>query len=159
ANVRETAGWSRDGASAGPKMAALLAAAAEPMPAVPVVSLESEGVILIYGRDESAVEAANLLKAHLDVTVLIKPPAGLQPPRHTEFPVVRGVIRAASGHLGAFELTVDQFAQPLPSSRQALAFGDARNGAQSKCDAILDLTGGAPLFPAPDLRDGYLRAD
>ena len=56
-------------------MAALLAAAAEPMPMVPTVSLESEGVILIYGRDESAVEAGNLLKEHLDVTVLIKPPA------------------------------------------------------------------------------------
>ncbi len=32
ANIRETAGWSRDGAAAGPKMAALLAAAAEPAP-------------------------------------------------------------------------------------------------------------------------------
>jgi len=159
ANVRETAGWSRDGAKAGPKMAALLAAAAEPMPAVPVVSLESEGVILIYGHDESAVEAANLLKAHLDVTVLVKPPANLQPPRHTEFPIVRGVVRAANGHLGAFELTVDQFAQAVPSSRQALAFGDARDGARSKCDVILDLTGGTPLFPASGLRDGYLRAD
>ena len=32
ANIRETAGWSADAAEAGPKMAALLAAAAEPMP-------------------------------------------------------------------------------------------------------------------------------
>ena len=52
-NIRETAGWSREGAQAGPKMAALLAAAAEPMPAVPVASLESEGVVLVYGRDEA----------------------------------------------------------------------------------------------------------
>jgi ferredoxin len=29
----------------------------------------------------------------------------------------------------------------------------------SRCDLILDLSGGAPLFSAPDLRDGYLRAD
>jgi ferredoxin len=159
ANIRETAGWSRDGADAGPKMAALLAAAAEPMPTVPVVSLESEGVILIYGRDESAVEAANLLKQHLDVTVLIKPPADIQPPRATEFPVVRGAIRAAKGHLGAFELTVDDFAQPAPSSRAALTFGTGRNGARSQCHVILDLTGDIPLFPASDLRDGYLRAD
>ncbi|HEX5957882.1 MAG TPA: 4Fe-4S dicluster domain-containing protein [Hyphomicrobiaceae bacterium] len=158
-NIRETAGWSRDGADAGPKMAALLAAAAEPMPSVPVVSLESEGVILIYGRDERAVEAGNLLKEHLDVTVLIKPPADIPPPRNTAFPIARGVIRAAKGHLGAFELTVDDFAQPAPSSRQTLVFGDARNGAQSKCDVILDLTGGTPLLPASELRDGYLRAD
>jgi ferredoxin len=159
ANIRERAGWSRDGASAGPKMAALLAAAAEPMPIVPVVSLESEGVILIYGSDESAVEAANLLKDHLDITVLQKPPAALQPPRSTEYPIVRGVIKQAVGHLGAFEVTVDDFAQPAPSSRAALAFGPARNGAQSKCDIILDLSGGPPLFSAGDLREGYLRAD
>ena len=31
-NIRETAGWSKQGAPAGPKMAALLAAAAEPVP-------------------------------------------------------------------------------------------------------------------------------
>jgi ferredoxin len=29
----------------------------------------------------------------------------------------------------------------------------------SRCDLVLDLSGGAPLFPAHDLRDGYLRAD
>jgi ferredoxin len=158
-NIRETAGWSREGTEAGPKMAALLAAATEPMPTVPVASLESEGVILVYGRDESAVEAAHLLKDHLDVTVLIKPPAAIQPPRSTEFPIVRGIVKAAKGHLGGFELTVDDFAQPSPSSRQALVFGAGRDGAHSKCDVILDLTGDASLFPAADLRDGYLRAD
>src|SRR5215211_8172466 len=31
-NIRENAGWSNEGRHAGPKMAALLAAAAEPMP-------------------------------------------------------------------------------------------------------------------------------
>jgi ferredoxin len=29
----------------------------------------------------------------------------------------------------------------------------------SRCDIILDLSGGPPLFPAADLRDGYVRAD
>ena len=43
-NVRETAGWSTDAAPAGPKMAALLAVAAEPLPEIPFVSLDSEGV-------------------------------------------------------------------------------------------------------------------
>src|SRR5688572_26802957 len=59
ANVRETAGWSSDAGKAGPKMAALLAAAAEPLPEVPFVTLNSEGVALIYGRDEQAIEAAS----------------------------------------------------------------------------------------------------
>ena len=159
ANIRETAGWSTDAAAAGPKMAALLALAAEPTPAVPFVSLNSEGVILIYGRDDQAIEAGNLLKDHLDVTVLIKPPADVAPPRVTDFPVVKGTIRAATGYLGAFELTVDDYAQPAPSSRGALAFGAAKDGATSRCDLLLDMSGGAPLFTASDLRDGYLRAD
>jgi ferredoxin len=158
-NVRETAGWSSEARDAGPKMAALLAAAAEPAPEFPFVTLNSEGVILIYGRDERAIEAANLLKHHLDVTVLITRPAELTPLRVTEFPVVKGTIRSAKGHLGAFELTVDDYAAPAPSSRGAFTFGAARDGAVSRCDIVLDLSGGAPLFPAADLRDGYLRVD
>jgi ferredoxin len=158
-NVRETAGWSDQGAKAGPKMAALIAAAAEPVPDFSLVSLSSEGVTLVYGRDERAIEAAKLLAEHLDVTVLISKPKDLAPPRVTEFPVVKGTIRSAKGHLGAFELTVDDYATPAPSSRGSLVFGAARNGAVSRCDLVIDLSGGAPLFPAHDLRDGYLRAD
>jgi hypothetical protein len=79
ANIRETGGWSSDAAKAGPKTAALLAAAAEPTPPAPSVQLESDGVILICGRDQIAVEAGNLLKDHLDVTVLIEPPASIVP--------------------------------------------------------------------------------
>ena len=159
ANVRETAGWSREGENAGPKMAALLAAAAEPMPDTALVSLASEGVILVYGRDEQAIEAARLLENRLDVTLLLTKPRDIAPARVTTFPVVAGTIRTAQGHLGAFELIVDDFAQALPSSRDMLRFGPARNGATSRCDLILDLSGGAPLFPAASLRDGYLRAD
>ncbi len=36
-------------------------------------------------RDEKTVEAGNLLKDHLDVTVLIKPPANIVPPRVADF--------------------------------------------------------------------------
>ncbi len=90
ANLRETAGWSNEALSAGPKMAALLAAAAVPMPDVPTVRAESGGVLLIYGRDEVAIEAGNLLKDRLDVTVLIAPPAAIAPPRTGDFPVVKG---------------------------------------------------------------------
>src|SRR5947199_6200755 len=158
-NVRESAGWSDEAARVGPKIAALIAAAAEPMPDVPLVSLTSEGVTLIYGRDERAIEAAKLLADHLDITVLISRPKDIAPPRATEFPVVKGTIRSARGHFGAFELTVDDYAPPEPSSRGVLKFAAARDGAVSRCDLILDLSGAAPLFPAHDLRDGYLRAD
>jgi len=158
-NIRETAGWSKDAAAAGPKMAALIAAAAEPTPDFPLVSLESDGVALIYGRDERAIEAARLLKDRLDVTVMISKPGEISPPRVTEFPVVKGTVRNAKGWLGAFEVTVDDFAPPLPSSRDKFVWGSARDGAKSNCDIVVDLSGGTPLFPAHNLRDGYVRAD
>jgi ferredoxin len=158
-NVRETAGWSTAAIEAGAKMAALLAAASEPTPAIPFITLTSEGVVLIYGRDEQATAAANLLKDHLDVTVMISNPGALTPGRTNEFPVVKGTIRSAKGHLGAFEMVVDDFAVAAPSSRAALAFGATRNGAVSQCDIILDLSGQAPLFTASNLREGYVRAD
>jgi len=159
-NLRETAGWSAEGMKAGPKMAALLALASEPAPAYPIVALKSDGVVLICGRDEVAVEAGQLLADHLDVTVMITKLAEITPPATTSFPIVKGTIRNAKGHLGTFELTVDGYAAPRPSSRDALDFEEVpRNGLTSRCDIILDLSGGTPLFPAHDLRDGYLRAD
>jgi ferredoxin len=140
-------------------MAALIAASSEPAAPMQTVALASEGVILVYGRDSQAIEAADLLKDKLDVTVLIKGARDVAPPRVTDFPVVKGTIRAAKGHLGHFELVVDDYAAPAPSSRSSLVFGEPRNGAVSTCDLILDLSGGAPLFSAHELRDGYLRAD
>lgn len=158
-NLRETAGWSVEATNAGPKMAALIATAVEPILDIPYVRLESAGVVLVYGRDECAIESASLLKDHLDVTVMITRPEKLLPPRVIEFPIVKGTIRSAKGYLGAFEISVDDYAVPSPSSRDALAFGTASNGAVSRCDILLDLSGGTALFPAADLRDGYVRAD
>jgi ferredoxin len=157
-NIRETAGWASDGARAGPKMAALLAAAAEAMPPVPLVSLESGGVALLLGRDDAVFTAAALLKDTLDLTVLLMPGADLTPPRVVEFPMLQGRVTGASGRLGAFEVKVDRVASPAPSSRAAFAWGTERDGTTSRCDLILDLSGGPRLFPE-NLREGYLRAD
>jgi ferredoxin len=121
--------------------------------------MKSSGVVLIYGRDEAAIEAGRALSEKLDVTVLLSRPSDVVPHRVWDFPVLQGTIRTASGHLGAFELTVDDFALPSPSSREALRFGPSRDGAVSHCDLILDLAGGTPLFTAHELRDGYLRVD
>jgi ferredoxin len=158
-NIRENAGWSKDAAGAGPKMAALIAAACEPIPEPPTVNLVSEGATLIYGGDERALEAANLLKDTLAVTVLMKPPVDVPVPRVTQFALLAGTVRAAKGALGNFELTIDNYAAPNPSSRDAFAFGPARQEVQTRCDILLDLSGGPPLFPAAGLRDGCLRAD
>jgi ferredoxin len=157
-NIREMAGWSADARRSGPKMAALLAAAAVDTPPTPLVPLKSEGVILICGRDETALQAADMLRDILDVTVMLTGREPVQPRRVAHFPVVKGTLVKAAGHLGAFEITVNDYAPPAPSSRGALAFGPARNGAVSRCDLILDLSGGTPLFPAHELRQGYFRA-
>jgi ferredoxin len=159
ANIRESAGWSREAAQAGPKMAALLAAAAEPMPPAAFTTLTSKGVALVYGRDETALSLGRRLAEHLDVTILLTRPGEITPPRIDDTPVLKGTITAATGWLGAFELKVDDYAAPAPSSRARLVFGEPRNGAISHCDIVIDVTGGTPLFPAGDLRAGYLRAD
>ena len=158
-NIRETAGWSKDAQAAGPKIAALIAAASEVAPDVPVVTLTSEGSVLLYGKDEGVVEAARLLKDHLDVTVLLSKGDAILPPDTTEFPLLKGAIRTASGHLGAFKLRVDHYAAPAPSSRDRLQFAPSRDDVELQCDVLIDLSGDAPLFSSPDLRDGYLRAD
>lgn len=159
ANIRESAGWSGEAKAAGPKMAALLAAASEPLPPASFTTLTSKGVALIYGRHEVALSLAQRLAEHLDVTVLLTRPGEIAPPRTAEFPVLKGTIAQATGWLGAFELTVNDYAAPAPSSRARLVFEAPRHGAVSHCDLVIDVSGGAPLFPAGDLRSGYLRAD
>jgi ferredoxin len=156
-NIRETAGWSKDAAAAGPKAAALIAAAAEDATPIALVTLESDGVALIYGRDEVAIEVGRRLAGRLDITVLLTKPSDVTPRCSNEFPVLKGSVRNARGHLGQFELTIDDYAFPAPSSRRRLEFGVPRNGAVSTCDIVLDLSGGLPLFPAHELRPGYLR--
>ena len=158
-NVRETAGWSAEGAESAPKMAALLAAATVAVEPAAAVSFTSEGVTLIYGRDQRAIDAAERLKDTLDLTVILLPGADVTPPHRSEYPVRQGRIRSVKGHLGAFEIGIDAFAAPHASSRAKFTFGRAQDGAQSRADILLDLSGLPPLVAAADLREGYLRAD
>jgi ferredoxin len=157
ANIRETAGWSEDGARAAPKMAALLAMAEVEAAQFETVTLESRGVALLLGRDETVIEAARSLSGLLDLTVLLLPGSDVAPPRQTTWPVLQGRVSRGTGHLGTFEMTVDSYAAPAPSSRARLDFGPTRDGAVSRCDLVLDLTGATPLFH--QTRPGYLRAD
>ncbi len=158
-NIRERAGWSAEGDKALPKIAALLAEAAMDIPPTGTITLKSEGVCLVYGTDERAIEAARQLSSSLDVTVLLKNPKDVAPPRVMDVPVFKGTLRAAKGWLGNFEIVVDDYAPANPASKAELRFEAARHGASSRCDVIVDLTGGTPLFPAHGKRDGYLRPD
>lgn len=158
-NIRERAGWSIEAERAGPKIAALLAEAALPIEPTPSVAMDSEGVVLVYGRDEAAIAAAEQLAGRMDVTVLLREPREVMPPRVTRVPVFRGRITAVRGHFGAFEVTVDGYAPSRPSSRGALLFEPPRDGAFSRCDVILDLSGGPGLFASRHRRDGVFAPD
>ncbi|MBP2307841.1 4Fe-4S dicluster domain-containing protein [Azospirillum melinis] len=158
-NIRERAGWSDEGAQALPKIAALLAEAALPIPPTGALTLTSQGTCLVYGNDERAIEAGRELTKRLDVTVLLTSARDIPPPPVMDAAIFRGRIRSARGWVGAFEIVVDDYAPALPSSRGALGFEPVRQGASARCDLILDLTGGTPLFPDHKRRDGYLRPD
>ena len=100
-NIRETGGWSRDGASATPKLAALIAAAQLPPPApVATVSYSSAGRVLVVGRGERAERAAAMLDDKLDVTLLVGGGAIAQ--QHGRAVHTGQLVRLA-GWLGAFE--------------------------------------------------------
>ncbi|MEM7668600.1 MAG: 4Fe-4S binding protein, partial [Pseudomonadota bacterium] len=155
-DIRDRAGWSED--ESGPKMAALIADALLPTPATPVMDVATEGVCLVYGEGDQALAAGARLSATMAVTVMVTDPSDHVLP-NAEMDIVTGQIRSASGALGSFALKIDRFGELPKAGRGTRAFGALRDGARSSCDVILDLSGGAALFPAPAKRDGYLRAD
>ena len=113
-NIRETAGWSAEGAAATPKIAALLALAALPE-AEPVhaVSYRSRGSVLIVGPAEAALQWAEKLAAQLEPAVLVTDgEPGLALPAERRFPVWSGKVTKVSGYLGAFEAQWEQ-ANPI----------------------------------------------
>ncbi len=158
-NIRERAGWSDQGEKALPKIAALIAVAATEIEPSPSVELKSNGICLVYGTDERAIDAAQQLSGRLDVTVMLSEPGDILPPGVMDVPIFKGTISQASGHLGKFGVNVSGYAPAVPSSRQSLEFEAPRDNTFSECDLILDLSGRAPLFPAHEKRDGYLRPD
>lgn len=155
-NIRENAGWSQAKGAALPKMAALLADAAHVSRPADSMTLNSGGVCLVYGPGDVALAAASKLKGRLDVTVLLTEAGDALPPSRVEAPIAKGIVSWASGHLGAFEIVVDGYAPVIPSSRASLQFAMPRDGAKSRCDLILDLSGRPPLFPPQARRDGYV---
>ncbi len=109
-NIRETGGWSRDAATASPKIAALLAAAHLPEPEpVATVTYKSTGRVLIIGELGAAERAAELLGDALDVTLFTQGAGDTlgfgSTLQERRYPVLGGQIQSLTGWLGAFELT------------------------------------------------------
>jgi ferredoxin len=108
-NVREHAGWSKEGAQATPKIAALLALADVPEPEpVTGVSYKSGGELLIVGPADAAIPWAERLAEQLDVSVLLTPRPGGELPPERRYAVWSGRVGSVKGHLGAFEVAWDQ---------------------------------------------------
>jgi len=104
-NIREAAGWSAEGRAAGPKIAALIAAAAlpDPEPAA-AVDYRSDGRLLVIGPSDAALDWAGRLADTLAVSVLLTGQGHGEQPAERRFPVWSGKPRAISGWLGAFEV-------------------------------------------------------
>ena len=158
-NIRERAGWSDEGARAGPKIAALLAEAVLEPPRPAAVSFEAGTALLVLGRDGAALEAAAAVAGRLDVTLILTEAADLVPPARADVVIARGRVAAARGHLGAFEVDLEDLAQAAPNARASLDFEAGAVRTTLPCDQILDLRGGPPLFAAPEKRDGYHHPD
>jgi ferredoxin len=104
-NIREVAGWSAEGGEAGPKIAALLAAAALPEPQpVAQVDYKSGGQLLIIGPSDAALDWAARLAPTLEVGVLITGKGQGEQPGERSYPVWSGKVTGISGWLGAFEV-------------------------------------------------------
>ena len=153
-DLRDRAGWGEG--DAGPKMAALAAEAVLPLPLGKSVDVISEGACLILGG-AAALAAAEDLCEVLAVTVLLEDAADI--PVDRRFDCVVGQLRSATGALGGFTMKFDKLQQVMPGGRGDFTLSAPQDGAVSQCDVILDLTGGSALFPAPEKREGYLRAD
>ena len=158
-NIRERAGWSDNKEPATAKMAALIAEANLHTAPARTVTLKSDGLCLIYGRANVAFEMARKLAGRLDVTLLLTEPGDVIPPSTVDVPIFKGTIKAAKGHLGAFEIIVDGYAPAIPSARKALDFILPRDGASSACSIIIDVSGNTPLFSQGNRLDGYFHVD
>ncbi len=158
-DLRDRAGWSIEAQNAGdvlPKMSALVAETHLNIRPAKSVDLISEGLCLIVGTADVALPAAEKLQDILGVTVLLTDAA--EPPLSRGFDAIRGQLRSARGALGNFEVTVDAL-QSLDVTGRDWTWSAPRDAGRSECDVILDLRGDVPLFPAPEKREGYLRAD
>lgn len=158
-NIREQAGWCKSGENPTAKIAALLKTSAYRSKPTRLKSFTSDGLCLVYGRDQAAFSAARILAEHLSVTLILDDASDLILPTVLDIPIFKGRITTVSGSFGDFTVTVDNYAAMQPSSRSGDDYILERNGAQSNCSLILDISGHDPLVTGHHHRDGYRKVD
>ena len=156
-DIRDRAGWTND-ENAFAKQAALLSELNLESPSTPVKEIVSEGVCLILGKDEAALDIALKLSDELAVTILFEEELEDIIPR-SEYNICKGVLKKVSGYLGNYSITVNDYTELNPYGRGTSTFGPHKKEVTSKCDIIVDLRGANSLFPNEKKKDGYLRKD
>ena len=101
-NIRETAGWGKDGLQSQPKIATLLALSKLPPPEpLPTVSYDStRGRVGIIGPGKKAFKVAEKLYKDLAVTVIINDQEPLPAQKH--FLIINANLHSLQGYLGKF---------------------------------------------------------
>ncbi|WP_346912793.1 4Fe-4S binding protein [uncultured Roseibium sp.] len=129
-NIRETAGWTKKGTAATAKILALLedAGLQEQSQPTPVKPIESDGMCLVYGAGQAALDAALQLEETLSVTLVLSSAEDVVLPSVLPFPVFQGKLKTLTGSLGTFQVTLDNYAPMLPSSRAKPEFLMPRDG-------------------------------
>ncbi len=113
-NIREQAGWGKEGGAAQPKIAALVAMAIRDVrEPVPAVSFRSSGRLMLIGGADAlawAKRLQGLSGTRLAVSVLLgadsaAPAAAPALDGRRDFPVSSGTVERISGWFGAFEVS------------------------------------------------------
>ena len=164
-NIRELAGWSKEGEKSTPKISSLIHSSLKRNKQTPSLTLESSGRCFVYvdnNKGDKAIEVAfdfcKKLSSHLGVTLMvsnIKDDLILEP---DNFKITKGSINKAQGYFTQFKLEINDFAESLPSSKSTINFGDFYNTVDTDCDLIIDLSENTPMFTGAHKRDGYFRA-
>ena len=157
-NIRERAGWCESGPATA-KMAALLADRLHVAKPARLKTVESDGMCLVYGAGQTALDAARHLSGRLSVTLILSDPDNVLLPPVLDFAIYRGRLLAVSGSLGSFNVVIDGYASILPSSRGKAEFLMPRDDAKSRCSVIVDLSGDPAPVTGWSKRNGYLKAD
>jgi len=164
-NIREYAGWSKEGEKTIPKMAALINSSVKKILKTPSLTLNSLGRCFIYTNYkngdnslEVAYDFCKKLSQHLGVTLMIancEEEIILEP---QNFKITKGNINKAQGYFSQFKLEINDFSEALPSSKSNIEFGEYFKSVDTECDIIIDLSENTPMFTGHHKRDGYFRA-
>ena len=155
ADIRESAGWSVEADRAGPKMAALVAAAWHATEPAPVMELTLSGRCLIVGDAEPALALAEMLKDALSVSVLLTGGEDdVLPPPAEEFVIRKGRLARLDGGIGHFRAELEDVRTLLPWARGGLMFSGDVHASVETFDVVAEISDGPARF-APHGREGY----